>query len=461
MDLHKTPLVIGLLLSVCLAAACATSPDSAIDAPQTLSTVQAGVQGFAPPSTLEPVPPPDLRRYLTGMDIDFTLPYNNQWFIPQGVQLEPAWDGITLIDFAGLAYVGYSFDLAGYEGRSRLQLGWYDPPPLKTAWVGLANWGLDRWDWLALPPSANVELDSLEPYLNSEDCLSTIVLATGTTESELHWLRVGDNLKPCANMSGTADIAVLGQPFTLSALSSLDLDGTLALYEWDIDGDGEYELNAGDAAQIEHVFEPAGEYHVGLRVTDDMGATDIDFKDIAVSEGIYDFAGFETGWQGWAPDVADVIVGLGDEIYWEIDLSTKLPFSGTHSVWLTADNRTDACKLWVEKRFSLAPDTAYTVNISYKFASEIGGEIGTWTIIAGAMNADPETGYDIFDQGLNREWTYNGGVPGFTWLDKTYTMDVTTGAAGELYLLAGVWGVFEVWQTYYIDDITVQIVPAG
>jgi len=451
---------VGLLVIVMMAAGCGSGDGIESAAPRTDGMRLGGLTGLLSPSVLITVEPPDVGRFLTGDETDFRLPLHNIYFAPSGIELLPDWDGISLTDPSGLAYAGYSFDLSAFSGPPRLQLSWRVPPANGNSWLALAEWEGDRWEWFSLPPESGLELPSLEPYINAEGTLNVLVLVTGTSLCELAWLRVGDNLEPLANADATASIGVTGQPCLLNGSASTDFDGSVVEYEWDTDGDGEYDLSAGSASRVDHVFATPGNRTVGLRVTDDAGATDVASTDILIGDGLRDTADFEAGWQGWAGDVADVLVSPGDEIYWELDRSTDLAFSGDWSVWLTADNRTDACKLWVEKRYQLAPSTTYTACISYKFCSEIGGIVGTWTILAGAMNADPETGYDIFQAGLARETTYNGGVAGFTWLSKTYTMDVTTAESGELYLLAGVWGVFEVWQTYYIDDITVQIIPA-
>jgi YD repeat-containing protein len=60
---------------------------------------------------------------------------------------------------------------------------------------------------------------------------------------------------------------------SLNASASKDPDGAVAKYEWDLDGNGSYETNAGSTATITRSFATSGERTVGLRVTDDLGAT--------------------------------------------------------------------------------------------------------------------------------------------------------------------------------------------
>jgi PKD repeat protein len=70
---------------------------------------------------------------------------------------------------------------------------------------------------------------------------------------------------------------------TLNASASTDPDGTIAKYEWDLDGNGTYETNAGTTASISRSFATSGEKTVGLRVTDNLGATATTTRTLTVS----------------------------------------------------------------------------------------------------------------------------------------------------------------------------------
>ncbi|MBN2082096.1 CotH kinase family protein [bacterium] len=64
---------------------------------------------------------------------------------------------------------------------------------------------------------------------------------------------------------GWAPLTVYVSPF-----GSTDPDGTIASWEWDLDGDGLYETNAtADEGYAEHTFTSAGDYVVRLKMTDD------------------------------------------------------------------------------------------------------------------------------------------------------------------------------------------------
>jgi PKD repeat protein len=59
---------------------------------------------------------------------------------------------------------------------------------------------------------------------------------------------------------------------TWDATESYDADGTIVQYDWDTDNDGEFDVIDGESTQSE-VFEAKGTYTMGVRVTDDKGAT--------------------------------------------------------------------------------------------------------------------------------------------------------------------------------------------
>jgi hypothetical protein len=417
------------------------------------------VSGLPPVSSLADSPPGETARFRTGEEVDLAVPVQNSMLVPHGIYLMPQWLAPDGGDFAGLAFAGYTFAVSGLSGPEQIAFHWSVQPPSGSVWIALANWERNHWDLVGLSSNSELQLVSIDPYIKFPGRLSLAVIAAGNTQSELGWIRVGPNLAPSASLDGSPPVAIVGNPYTLHGGSSLDLDGWIANYEWDLDADGVYEVSTGTINQLQTTFESAGQRNVSLRVTDNSGADAAAARQITVTDGMYDAADFEAGWQGWEPDVADVIVSGDDEIYWEIVRSLDIAASGQFSVWMTAENRTDACKLWIEKHYVLEPETTYQATISYKFASNAAGEVGTWTILAGALAEDPETGPQIRDAGLARESTYNGGVPSFTWLDKSYSMEVTTGPAGDLFVMVGVWGVFEVLQEYYIDDVTVQIAP--
>ncbi|MCP3938744.1 MAG: PKD domain-containing protein, partial [Actinomycetia bacterium] len=83
----------------------------------------------------------------------------------------------------------------------------------------------------------------------------------------------GANQAPTAEAGGpyAGDV---GATIALDGSASSDTDGSIVLYEWDLDNDGQYDDATGQAADFSSAT--AGTFTVGLRVTDDDGDTGTD-----------------------------------------------------------------------------------------------------------------------------------------------------------------------------------------
>ena len=90
------------------------------------------------------------------------------------------------------------------------------------------------------------------------------------------------SLPPLANAGGPYTGNV-GQPVALSANGSSDPDGSIALYEWDCNNDGVYEMNTTSVTGGACTFGASGNYTVVLRVTDDDGSTDTDSATVVIN----------------------------------------------------------------------------------------------------------------------------------------------------------------------------------
>ncbi|RJQ56701.1 MAG: choice-of-anchor D domain-containing protein [Nitrospiraceae bacterium] len=80
------------------------------------------------------------------------------------------------------------------------------------------------------------------------------------------------NALPIADPGG-AYSNMEGQSFILDGSGSIDPDGTLSLYEWDIDDNAIYDYSSSLQTQS-HTYVQQGTYTIRLRVTDNNGATD-------------------------------------------------------------------------------------------------------------------------------------------------------------------------------------------
>jgi hypothetical protein len=86
---------------------------------------------------------------------------------------------------------------------------------------------------------------------------------------------------PTAAIAASLPAVVTGQQVTFSGAASTD-DGSIAKYEWDLDGNGSFERSTGTTPTVSTSFGTPGAPVVGLRVTDNDGATGTATTSVAV-----------------------------------------------------------------------------------------------------------------------------------------------------------------------------------
>ena len=102
------------------------------------------------------------------------------------------------------------------------------------------------------------------------------------------------NSRPHAEFSFDPTAPSSGDPVTFDASASSDSDaasagdneiatGGISRYEWDLDGDGVYETDGAANPQLTHAFATPGNHEVGLRVTDNRGATGTSSQTVTVA----------------------------------------------------------------------------------------------------------------------------------------------------------------------------------
>jgi len=95
---------------------------------------------------------------------------------------------------------------------------------------------------------------------SSQSTVTISVSGTGVT-----------NNSPTANTGGPYS-SVEGQAITLNGSVSADPDGSITLYEWDINNDGTYDYSTSNPTRS-HTYAQQGTYTIKLRVTDNLGKT--------------------------------------------------------------------------------------------------------------------------------------------------------------------------------------------
>ena len=105
--------------------------------------------------------------------------------------------------------------------------------------------------------------------------------ALSAEEIDEHFNSDSGNKRPQASFTAPAS-APAGAPVAFDASASKDLDGTIAKYEWDLDGNGSYETNTGATATVSRTYTANGNVKVGLRVTDNSGSTGVAFRTVTI-----------------------------------------------------------------------------------------------------------------------------------------------------------------------------------
>jgi len=81
------------------------------------------------------------------------------------------------------------------------------------------------------------------------------------------------NAPPTPSFTVSPSPATANTTVTFNASASTDSNGTITKYEWDLDGNGSYETNGGTNKTTTRVYATASQVVVGLRITDNEGAT--------------------------------------------------------------------------------------------------------------------------------------------------------------------------------------------
>ncbi len=79
--------------------------------------------------------------------------------------------------------------------------------------------------------------------------------------------------EPVASFTASPSPASTGRLVSFNGAASTDPDGTIAKYEWDLDGNGAYETDTGSTPTASRSYASRGTLSVKLRVTDNLGVT--------------------------------------------------------------------------------------------------------------------------------------------------------------------------------------------
>ena len=84
-----------------------------------------------------------------------------------------------------------------------------------------------------------------------------------------------NNMPPQAALLGIPDSGEVPLAVTLDASGSVDVDGHITRYDWDFEGDGEFDFDSGTIPTAQYTYDKPGWYFPSVRVTDDDGSSSV------------------------------------------------------------------------------------------------------------------------------------------------------------------------------------------
>ena len=147
---------------------------------------------------------------------------------------------------------------------------------------------ITKYEW-DLDGDGQFEIEETDPVTSRSYAAPAIIEISlrvtdqeGDTDVETHSLTV-QNRDPIASFTASPNPALTGETVNFDATGSTDEDGTIVRYDWDLDGDGEFETQENDPMISKSYADPAI-IEISLRVTDGEGATDVETHSLTVRD---------------------------------------------------------------------------------------------------------------------------------------------------------------------------------
>jgi PKD repeat protein/acetyltransferase-like isoleucine patch superfamily enzyme len=281
---------------------------------------------------------------------------------------------------------------------------------------------------------AEIAYDFTQPGNHTVKLTVTDVYGLTNTTTKTVYL----NRPPVANATRSGRQANVSKAITLDATASVDPDGTIASYEWDVDDDGTYEKTG---ATITQTYETSGTKAVSLRVTDDQGSSDRDSVSLIINDrprARYEYQPTDPTLgemvQFNASASADITGGI-ENYQWDIDDDGDFEKNGstiTH-VFTGVNNQTVALR--VTDAYGLRDTSTQTLDlnappIANASKSDRRGIVGDPVTLNGRASFDPDTTITSYEWDIDADGTYEKtgsvlnhtfGVPG----NKSVSLRVT------------------------------------
>jgi hypothetical protein len=201
-----------------------------------------------------------------GSEFASELPNSRVFVQAPGADFLPNYSAGDALDDA--AYAIYQFDALDYDRTAEIRLDWSSAPLAGQTWLAVAHFPRDSWRWFSAD-DAVIELGNMQPYIDGSGRVLAVVLLIGEETATLASIRIGE---PHPEVVLIADDTEGTAPFTVNfdASGTTTLAGTLTKFEWDFDGDGEFEQDSGTTPTIQNIYNEAGTFNASVRVTNSL-----------------------------------------------------------------------------------------------------------------------------------------------------------------------------------------------
>ncbi len=255
-----------------------SAPGQPLSATTTVASQAAATLKLPSPTVLDRAASAGLGdRVLDGAEFDNALPKSR--VISSGAELSFAPAGDSL---AKAAYAIFHFDIPAFAGAGAVATSWDSRPAGGDFFIGVADYALNAWTWFSGDSSEPLQLPAGIDFQSSSGQCYVVVLVTGSDISALQQIAFGDDSLPVAVLRPQYEFLSVGGSDNFSATESSD-DNGIVKYEWDLDGDGSFELDSGAVPTASKTYAAAGTVTVRLRVTDADGHSSTDSAEIEVS----------------------------------------------------------------------------------------------------------------------------------------------------------------------------------
>jgi len=171
-------------------------------------------------------------------------------------------DKVDIADITPIA-MNYGTCCAAYSIRSASS---YPESIEDTSEVGAAP--------IALAEGEDRKTLSVELAEEPRTYIAVAPMDADETPGELSNVLTIPNHPPVAQITAEPTEGDAPLDVAFDASGSSDIDGPIAKYEWDWEGDGVFDHDSGTAAEVEHTYDIAQAYDPQVRVTDEHNGTD-------------------------------------------------------------------------------------------------------------------------------------------------------------------------------------------